>query len=151
MAKRLLLVLGLVAFIFSVSGCATAKKQKDMELQGLRNQVSVLETQVQSKDEEINSLKQSLDKAMQEKESAVVTKTVKKRIIGEVKSRPNVKQIQIALFNAGYNPGGMDGKMGRQTREAIREFQKANNLHVDGKVGRVTWQLLSPYLYKKLK
>ncbi len=151
MAKRLLLVLGLVAFIFSISGCATARKQKDMELQGLKNQVSVLEAQIQTKDEEISTLKESLDKAVQEKESVAAVKTIKKKIIGEVKSRPNVKQTQTALFNAGYDPGTIDGRMGRQTRDVIKSFQKANNLIADGKVGRKTWQLLSPYLYKKIK
>ncbi|MCM8792068.1 MAG: peptidoglycan-binding protein, partial [Candidatus Omnitrophica bacterium] len=59
--------------------------------------------------------------------------------------------IQIALKNAGYNPGEIDGKMGKQTRQAIRAFQKANGLVVDGKVGKRTWSLLREYLYKKAK
>jgi peptidoglycan hydrolase-like protein with peptidoglycan-binding domain len=69
----------------------------------------------------------------------------------EIKSRPNIKQIQIALKNAGLEPGPIDGRMGRQTREAIRAFQRAHNLPADGKVGKLTWNLLSEYLYKKIK
>jgi len=151
MVKKAVMILGLAAFIFSISGCATAKKQNDMEMQGLRNQVSVLENQLRSKDDEINGLKEELDKANQQKESVVVLKTGKKKAIGEVKSRPNIKQIQSALFNAGYNPGAIDGKMGKQTRDAIKAFQKANNITADGKVGKKTWQILSPYLYKQIK
>lgn len=56
-----------------------------------------------------------------------------------------VKAIQVALQAAGYSPGAADGKMGRQTQKAIREFQEANGLSVDGKVGPRTWAKLSPY------
>lgn len=150
MLKRLAAILFLVVFIFSVAGCATARKEKDKEMQGLKNQVSVLEAQVQSKDEEISSLKEALNKASEEKQAATVTIS-KKKVIPEVKSRPNIKQIQIALANAGYNPGAIDGKMGKLTKEAIKAFQKANNLPADGKVGLKTWELLGGYLYKKVK
>lgn len=149
MAKRFFSVFVLVVFAFSLSGCATARKQKEMEIQGLKNQVSVLEAQIQSKDEEINSLREALNKAAEEKEAAKLSG--RKKAIGEVKSRPNVKQIQTALRNAGYNPGPVDGKPGKQTRDAIKSFQKANDLPADGKVGKRTWALLKDYLYKKVK
>ena len=85
-------------------------------------------------------------------EKVGLTKTIsKKKMVGEVKSRPKTKQIQIALENAGYNPGRIDGRMGRQTREAIKAFQRANNLIADGKVGKKSWNLLKEYLYKKIK
>jgi peptidoglycan hydrolase-like protein with peptidoglycan-binding domain len=147
MLKKVGVVLLLVVFAFSVSGCASARKQRELEMQGLRNQISVLEAQVQAKDEEIAGLKDSLDKMSADKEQAAP----KKRIIGEVKSRPKAKEIQIALRNAGYDPGAIDGKMGRKTREAVRAFQRNNGLAVDGKVGRQTWALLKEYLYKKVK
>jgi peptidoglycan hydrolase-like protein with peptidoglycan-binding domain len=147
MARRVAILLFLFIFALSASGCATAHKQKDLEIQGLRNQVSVLEAQIQSKDEEINSLKEASAKSQEE----AIKQTSRKKVIGEVKSRPNVKQIQIALVNAGYNLGHLDGRMGRQTREAIKAFQKANNLSVDGKAGKRTWNLLKEYLYKKVK
>jgi len=141
-----------IVFLVSLSGCATGRKKTNLEVQGLRNQISVLETQIQSKDEEINSLKESLARAQETQQQEVVTKKVsKKKIIGEVKSRPNVKQVQIALENAGYNVGRIDGKMGKQTRDAIKAFQKAHGLVGDGKVGKQTWNLLKDYLYKKIK
>jgi peptidoglycan hydrolase-like protein with peptidoglycan-binding domain len=136
----------LIVFLISLSGCATARKQQDLEIQGLKNQILVLESQLQTKDEEINGLKETLESLSQEKQ-----RVAKKKVVPEVKTRPNIKQIQIALKNAGYNPGVIDGKRGRQTRDAIRAFQGANNLKVDGKVGKKTWSLLNKYLYQKVK
>lgn len=135
--------------IFSVSGCATCKN-KDLEIQGLKNEISVLASQSQNKEEEINNLKQALIKSEQEKE-ALSQRITDKESGCEVKSRPNIKQIQIALKNAGYNPGAVDGRMGRQTKDAIKLFQKNNDLRADGRVGKKTWKLLCPYLYKKVK
>lgn len=147
MLRRWGVFLVLVIFVISLSGCATARKQNELEIQRLNTQVSVLQTQLQSKDEEINGLRGELSKAPQEKTERVS----KKKIIPEEKSRPSVKHIQIALKNAGYYTGHVDGRIGKQTKEATREFQKANNLMADGKVGTKTWSLLRPYLYKKIK
>lgn len=57
-----------------------------------------------------------------------------------------IRKIQQALLSAGYNPGPVDGKMGRMTQKAIRDFQEANSLSVDGKVGPKTWAKLAPFL-----
>ena len=53
-----------------------------------------------------------------------------------------VKQIQQALKAAGYKVT-VDGDFGNQTDAAVRQFQKKNNLKVDGIVGKVTWGKLS--------
>lgn len=149
MVKKIAILL-IPIFLILLSGCATARKQKDLEIQGLRNQISLLQAQIQSKDEEINSLKEAVNKATEEK--PLVTKKVsKKKVVGEIKSRPSARHIQVALKNAGYDPGTLDGKMGRQTRDAIKAFQRANNLPVDGRVGKQTWSLLRKYLYQKVK
>ena len=142
-SKYLFILLGI---IFLLSGCATAGKKKDLEIQGLRGQISALESRLESKDQEIANLREDLDRAMQER---IVP--VKQAVSIEPKSRPNIKQIQTALRNAGYNPGKIDGRMGGQTREAIKSFQRANNITVDGKVGKKTWELLRVYLEKKVK
>ncbi|MBI3318875.1 MAG: peptidoglycan-binding protein [Candidatus Omnitrophica bacterium] len=57
-----------------------------------------------------------------------------------------VREIQTALKNAGFNPGPVDGRMGPRTKVAIRDFQLANGLEADGKVGPRTWSRLEPYL-----
>ena len=144
MVRKALLSVLAVVFVASLSGCATARKNNELEIQGLRNQVSALESQLAAKDEEINSLRESTMKS-----SEMPAKVVQKS--GEVKRHPNNKQIQAALKNAGYYQGAIDGKMGKGTREAIKAFQKANNLPADGKVGKKTWILLKNYLEEKVK
>jgi len=150
MSKRLVTFFILLVSLVFLSGCATSRKQKDLEAQGLRNQISVLEAEIQSKDDEISSLRDLLSRTVEMKEG-LTRRAGKVKVIAETKSRPNTKQIQIALLNAGYNPGRIDGRMGRQTKDAIKAFQRANNLAADGKVGRETWELLSRYLDKRVK
>ncbi len=52
------------------------------------------------------------------------------------------EKIQTALHQAGYYSGVIDGKVGPQTRKAIRSFQEENGLKADGLVGPTTWQAL---------
>jgi murein L,D-transpeptidase YcbB/YkuD len=61
-------------------------------------------------------------------------------------AKPTALEIQTALKNANVYSGEIDGKIGPQTKEAIREFQRVNGLQVDGKVGPKTWAVLSGYL-----
>ena len=56
-----------------------------------------------------------------------------------------MKEIQICLQNAGFYKGKIDGVKGKSTKKAIKEFQKANGLKADGKVGSKTWEALSKY------
>lgn len=62
--------------------------------------------------------------------------------------KPTTKEIQTALKNAGFDPGAIDGKMGKRTQQAIKEFQRAKALKVDGVVGPKTWGELGKYLKK---
>lgn len=39
-----------------------------------------------------------------------------------------VRRLQVALKNAGYNPGRIDGVIGRDTMSAVTSYQKANNM-----------------------
>jgi peptidoglycan hydrolase-like protein with peptidoglycan-binding domain len=147
----------LALFAFAVAGCyTTRKRQGDLETQGLRNQVAALQSQLQVKEEEINALRESASKTsspvcVNEKSEFGPSSAVKKEAVCRVKTRPNVRQIQVALKNAGYDSGLIDGKLGRQTTDAIKAFQKANNLKADGRVGKNTWEILKQYLEKKVK
>ena len=57
-----------------------------------------------------------------------------------------IREIQKALKSAGFDPGSVDGRMGARTRTAIRDFQIANGLEPDGKVGPRTWNKLEAHL-----
>ena len=56
------------------------------------------------------------------------------------------QKIQMALKSAGFYNGNIDGKIGPASKKAIEEFQKSNDLKVDGKVGAKTWAALERYL-----
>ena len=60
-------------------------------------------------------------------------------------SKPSTREIQQALKNAGFYQGAVDGKMGNQTREAVREFQRVHGLKDDGVPGTQTWAKLREY------
>ncbi|NEQ24065.1 MAG: peptidoglycan-binding protein [Microcoleus sp. SIO2G3] len=49
-----------------------------------------------------------------------------------------VRRLQQQLRDEGYNPGAIDGVFGRDTERAVRQFQRANGLYVDGVAGRET-------------
>ena len=49
-----------------------------------------------------------------------------------------VKTVQRKLKNWGYYKGAVDGIFGKQTREAVKYFQRKNGLKVDGIVGNKT-------------
>lgn len=68
------------------------------------------------------------------------------KAIKEKLPKDRKKQIQIALQKAGFYKGKIDGKIGSQTKEAIREFQKSKGLKPDGVVGARTWEELEKYL-----
>ncbi len=58
------------------------------------------------------------------------------------------RDIQSALKNAGYYSGTIDGKLGKMSKKAIREFQFDHSLKVDGIPGQITQQALAEYLAK---
>ena len=53
---------------------------------------------------------------------------------------PAVRDLQEALKALGQNPGPIDGVFGAQTEAAVRAFQQAKGMTVDGVVGTITWR-----------
>lgn len=49
-----------------------------------------------------------------------------------LRSRQEIAELQQLLSDQGYRPGGVDGQMGKNTRAAIRRFQRSRGLSVDG-------------------
>lgn len=52
--------------------------------------------------------------------------------------RDDIKNIQLALREAGYKPGRVDGIYGPETTGAVKKFQKDRNLRGDGKINART-------------
>jgi peptidoglycan hydrolase-like protein with peptidoglycan-binding domain len=61
------------------------------------------------------------------------------------KGQLNGKNIQRALRKAGFDPGKVDGLLGKQGREAVKDFQTANGLDADGHIGLKTLKALMSY------
>lgn len=65
------------------------------------------------------------------------------KLILKKNSRNNLVYIlQGILYCHGYDPKGIDGEMGTNTVNAVKAFQKARSLEVDGEVGTETWTSL---------
>ena len=97
-----------------------------------------------TKFQERNGLKQSgqcdkttYDKLMSDKATAYTMKKDDKLEI--------VRAIQEALIKKGYLKDKADGLCGDKTIDAVKAFQKANNLTADGQAGTKTLQLLLGY------
>lgn len=127
-------ILVIFMMILSLTGCATGRV-KQTQIQELKTRITTLERELEMKDEQIRTLEEEL-----------YQKEVKRRPEEKEVRGVTPKRIQKALRNAGFYKGSIDGNIGVQTRQAIKEFQKANGLEADGIVGRRTWEKLSRYL-----
>ena len=56
----------------------------------------------------------------------------------------SAKALQMLLVGNGYSCGnaGVDGHFGNDTEKAVKEYQKAKGLEIDGIVGNATWSSL---------
>jgi len=61
--------------------------------------------------------------------------TVFMPILKRGSSDPDVQALQQRLSDLGFDPNGVDGNFGPGTEKAVRAFQAAKGLGVDGKVG----------------
>ncbi|MFC1620849.1 peptidoglycan-binding protein [Candidatus Omnitrophota bacterium] len=53
---------------------------------------------------------------------------------------PLVEEAQIVLDTLGYDTGTMDGRIGKKTRQAIKEFQESIGLRSTGYIDKRTWR-----------
>lgn len=148
----------LISAVFFLTGCAASPRRTlDAEIKDLRRQVNSLSVLNQQKDEQIkekerlaSSLGEALDKEAKERAKLAQQLDV---LTGKYNATPHasIKQIQVALRNAGYDPGTTDGLMGSRSRKAIRDFQKDNGLDITGKIDKAAWEKLKIYLHRKVK
>jgi len=149
--------------IFFVGGCASTSKstatsniqikvaklerkieQRDAQMEDLQYDMQQLSAQVRELEEyQMNEPIEEPDGAIKRKSSSPAFGRSSKDI---VRVSANVNQIQTALKNAGYYNGNIDGKLGSQSKRAIREFQKDHDLADDGIIGAKTWSELKNYL-----
>ena len=64
------------------------------------------------------------------------------RVLQKGSRGEDVRALQTRLQELGYDPGGADGIYGSGTREAVKAFQKRNNLSIDGVAGPQTQEKL---------
>ncbi len=57
--------------------------------------------------------------------------------------RTQVRQVQEALKAQGHDPGAIDGVMGPQTQEALRAYQRSQNLTETGRLDAQTTEKLA--------
>ncbi len=124
-----------------VSGCATTRPRKAAQ-EDLPSQVQALQTEVRAKDQQIQDLQYQLDSQQQSLSggSSFSSSGGRSKLIRV--SGVSVTDVQKALSRAGFDPGPVDGRMGKKTKSAIKQFQKRSNLQADGVVGEKTWSLL---------
>lgn len=72
------------------------------------------------------------------------TCNVKLNVLSKGSKGNSVKSLQLILIGNGYSCGsyGADGDFGSSTLSAVKKFQKAKGLSVDGIVGSYTWDKL---------
>lgn len=159
MGKRL----SLIVCCLVLSGCATTQRSANTDLQGMQGRIVFLEDEMSAKDLEIGSIRSELRQLKQDcvkkndsaeiyskrkNDETISISKINNDAFGDIVRVDDVSanQVQLALKNAGFYQGPVDGKIGTKTKEGIKAFQKANNLSADGVVGRGTWVKLKNYL-----
>jgi peptidoglycan hydrolase-like protein with peptidoglycan-binding domain len=139
-----------------LSGCATTSSRSGG---GLEIKVAQLERRLSDSDTEIQELKYEVSRLTNQIDSmgsrgdvssgskndrqGSDDKTIEE---GSIRVSASAEDVQKALQKAGYYDGAVDGKIGRKTIDAIKNFQKEHDLKVDGVIGVKTWQAMKSYL-----
>ncbi|PAX45642.1 peptidoglycan-binding domain-containing protein [Brunnivagina elsteri] len=79
-------------------------------------------------------------------ETQAVTQSSQLPIIRNNSQGEAVTLLQQLLESQGYRTGGVDGKFGSKTEQAVKKFQTNFGLVVDGMVGSRTWNKLGDRL-----
>ncbi len=139
--------------VLGLAGCETVPKKFKAEVAGIKSKVDTLETRVEgveTKQAESERMTMEQTQALEEMKarSAARQTSSKSNITPKpkmIRLKGHMKEIQTCLKNAGFYQGSIDGVKGRNTKKAIKAFQKANGLKADGVVGPKTWDLLVKY------
>jgi peptidoglycan hydrolase-like protein with peptidoglycan-binding domain len=53
-----------------------------------------------------------------------------------------VRRLQSRMGAVGFDTGGVDGRFGAKTEQAVKQLQQQSELGVDGVVGAKTWAIV---------
>lgn len=134
----------LTALTLSSAGCATTRAHKSDPAADPQRQIADLQAQLMAKDQEITELKYQLDSRQSLPETNFSSGNSDSKNILRV-SGISGAELQRALLRAGFDPGPIDGRLGKKTRTAVKAFQRKNGLTADGVVGEKTWSALKNY------
>jgi peptidoglycan hydrolase-like protein with peptidoglycan-binding domain len=114
-----------------LGGCATIDKTR---VDDLESRVAALEGKTKGTTTTTSS-----------RETSSVTSETTLAPSPEAPETPSKADVQAALKNSGHYDGPVDGKFGPKSKKAVEDFQNANGLVADGKVGPNTWNKLKTY------
>jgi peptidoglycan hydrolase-like protein with peptidoglycan-binding domain len=134
--KKFLVLVSVVLMFTALSGCAKQQEMEDLQPVTLES-LSVSGNQTQAMPQDVN---------MPPAAAPAVASKELMPLPPQGPYKPTDIEIQTALKNAGFYAGSIDGKIGPKSKKAIEDFQSANGLKVDGKVGAKTWEALGRYL-----
>ncbi len=142
------ILLGTMAF---TTGCAS-KKRHERDITNLQNQIGALQSDVARLDQAVKETETAAKsaKGAGSAQGVGTGSALGQFTQGAIYRTPTgfelpAMAIQQALKKAGYYQGGLDGKIGSKTKQALRSFQKDNGLEPDGVCGRQTWAKLESF------
>ncbi len=140
MLNRFCKILMLPVVCLLITGCATTQAQRPPEADA-QNEVIELQKALQEKEQQIQDLQSQIESQTQALAGAGNIQSRDKTAVIRV-AGVRVQDVQAALVKVGLDPGPVDGRMGKKTKAAIKEFQRSKGLNPDGIVGERTWSLL---------
>ncbi|MBI3322694.1 MAG: peptidoglycan-binding protein [Candidatus Omnitrophica bacterium] len=139
---RIFSTLALVLAGALVAGCSSMSGTRAKQNDELNTRLASLEGQVTA----LNQRVEEISTGASQQETAGFDASAERQGTARAAKPLSVRQTQRALSSAGFYKGPVDGKEGPQTKKAIREFQQAQGLKVDGIVGNSTRRALAKYL-----
>jgi len=132
----------MMAAALLTAGCATS-------LASRANETNPVEAKLTSVEGQLGAVSQRLEELSQRQaalEAQMSSRTAAYRAQRTQVASLSPKEIQQALKAGGFYSGSIDGKLGPQTKEALKTFQRSQGLSPDGVAGAQTTAKLAKLL-----
>jgi peptidoglycan hydrolase-like protein with peptidoglycan-binding domain len=116
--------------MFAVALCAALRAPATADTFGQKTKTGVQKTK--------DAADKVADKAKDVKDRVLERKTEDSEDHGGAMKNQDVMAAQQSMKDKGRDPGMIDGKMGRRTRAALADYQKAKGLKVTGRLDEDT-------------